>query len=116
MWFIRHLTTAFHFHLWQKKMAVFDMYMSICVHVRSRFTAPLITGFKVSKQKQKIVFGMDTLGWIPWYLARYLGQKKKKETRARVHTETDRQTDCLLHRHRYRDCSIDLATPSEYST
>ena len=71
------------------------MYMSIRLHIRSWSTAPLISGFKVSKQKQKIVFGMDTLGWVPWYLARYLGQKKKKETRARVHTETDRQTDRL---------------------
>ena len=50
-------------------MAVFDMYMSIRVHVRSWSTAPLISGFKVSKQKQKIVFGMDSLGSIPWYLA-----------------------------------------------
>jgi hypothetical protein len=47
-----------------KKMAIFDMYMSICVHVRSRFTAPLNSGCEVSKQKQKIVFGMDSLGWI----------------------------------------------------
>ena len=47
----------------KKKKAVFDMYMTICVHVRrSRFTAPLISGCEVSKQKQKIVFGMDCLG------------------------------------------------------
>jgi hypothetical protein len=47
-----------------KTMAVFDMYMSIRVHVRSWSTAPLISGFKGSKQKQKIVFGMDSLGWL----------------------------------------------------
>ena len=50
--------------LMENKMAVFDMCMSMCVHARSRFTAPLISGFKVSKQKQKIVLGMDRLGWI----------------------------------------------------
>ena len=47
-----------------KIMAVFDMYMNMCVHLRSRFTAPLNSGCEVSKQKQKIVFGMDSLGWI----------------------------------------------------
>ena len=30
----------------------------------SRFTALLNSGCEVSKQKQKIVFGMDSLGWI----------------------------------------------------
>ena len=49
-----------------KTMAVFDMCMGMCVHVRSRFAVPLISGFKVSKQ---IVFGMGSLGSIPWYLA-----------------------------------------------
>ena len=48
----------------RKKKAVFDMYMSILLHIRSWSTAPLISGFKVSKQKQEIVFGMDSLGWI----------------------------------------------------
>ena len=73
------------------KMAVFDMYMSIHLHVRSWSTAPLISGFKASKQKQKIVFGMDTLSWIPWYLAWYLGQKKKKETRALARADSQRE-------------------------
>ena len=45
---------------------VFDMYMSIRVHVRSWSTAPLISGFKVSNQ---IVFGMGSLGSIPSYRA-----------------------------------------------
>jgi len=52
-----------------KTMAVFDMYMSIRVHVRSRFAVPLISGCEIPYQKQKIVFGMDSLGSIPWYLA-----------------------------------------------
>ena len=69
VWLIKHLTTAF--HSWQKKKkAAFDMCMGMCVHVRSRFTALLNSGCEVSKQKQKIVFGMDSLGSIPRYLAR----------------------------------------------
>ena len=51
-------------------MAVFDMYMNMCVHLRSRFAVPLNSGCEVSKQKQKIVLGMDSLGWIPRHLAR----------------------------------------------
>ena len=65
-------------------MAVFDMYMSMCVHVRSRFTAPLISGFKVSKQ---IVFGMGSLGSIPWYLA------KGNQDRKGEHTERERERE-----------------------
>ena len=42
-----------------KKMAVFDLCIGMGVLVRSRFVAPLISGFEVSKQKHKIVFGMD---------------------------------------------------------
>ena len=61
-----HQTSDNRRSLMAKKMAVFDMYMSICVHVRSWSTAPLISGFKVSNQ---IVFGMGSLGSIPSYLA-----------------------------------------------
>ena len=52
-----------------KTMAVFDMCMGMCVYVRSRFAVPLISGCEIPYQKQKIVFGMDSLGSIPWYLA-----------------------------------------------
>jgi hypothetical protein len=53
-------------------MAVFDMYMSMCVHVRSRFTAPLISGFEVLEQKQKPIFRIDFFYVVAWvrYLAR----------------------------------------------
>ena len=77
VWLIKHLTTAF--HSWQKKQkAVFDMCMGMCVHVRSRFTALLNSGCEVSKQKQKIVFGMDSLGWISSW--RKSEQKKKEKS------------------------------------
>ena len=59
-----HQTSDNRLSLRAKTMAVFDMYMSIRVQVRSQFTVPLISGFKISKQKQKIIFGMDSLGWI----------------------------------------------------
>ena len=62
-----HQTSDNRRSLMAKIIAVFDMYMTICVHVRrSRFTAPLISGFKVSNQ---IVFGMGSLGSIPSYRA-----------------------------------------------
>ena len=48
-----HQTSDNRRSLMAKIMAVFDMYMTICVHVRSRFTAPLNSGCEVSKQKQK---------------------------------------------------------------
>ena len=63
------------------KMAVFDMCMSICVHVRSRFTAPSISGCEVLKQKQKIVF------WHRFSCVARENQDRKKEktsTRARA--------------------------------
>ena len=87
VWLIRHLTTAV--HLWQKTMAVFDMCMSMCVHLRSWSTAPLISGFKVSKQ---IVFGMGSLGWISSW--RKSEQKKKEnQIHARLKTGcTDRES------------------------
>ena len=70
------------------------MYMSICVcvHVRSRFTAPLNSGCEVSKQKQKIVFGMGSLGWISSW--RKSEQKKNKnQTHLRLNTGcTDRES------------------------
>ena len=55
------------------KMAVFDMCMSICVHVRSRFTAPSISGCEVLKQKQKIVF------WHRFSCVARENQDRKKE-------------------------------------
>ena len=62
-------------------MAVFDITMSMCVHVRSRFSAPLISGCEVSKQKQKSflawIFLCSSLGWMP--SQRKSGQKKKTE-------------------------------------
>ena len=64
-------------------MAFFDMYMSIRVHVRSWSTAPLISGFKVSKQ---IVFGMGSLGWISSW-------RKSGYKRENTHTERERQRD-----------------------
>mgnify|MGYP000514354174 CR=1 FL=1 len=76
-----------------KTMAVFDMYMSICVHVRSRFTAPLNSGCEVSKQKQKIVFGMDSLGWISSWRKSEQKNRKIKYTRARACRFTERETE-----------------------
>jgi hypothetical protein len=64
--------------------------MGICVHVRSRFTALLNSGFEVSKQKQKFVFGMDSLGSIP----RYLLEKIRIE-REKTHTERGRERDSV---------------------
>ena len=60
-------------------MAVFDMYMSIRVHVRSWSTAPLISGCEVSKQKQKIVFGMGSLGWVTSTPSLTPGATKERE-------------------------------------
>ena len=78
-------------------MAVFDMCMSIRVHVRSWSTAPLISGCEVSKQKQKIVFGMDSLGKIPRYLA---GEIKYTRPRACRFTERERERAAQRDRHR----------------
>ena len=97
---IRLLTTEFHFHLWQKTMAVFDIYMSVCVHVRSWFAVPLISGFKVSKQ---IVFGMDTLGWISSWRKSEQKKRKIKYTRARACRFTERDTDREVQRDRQRE-------------
>ena len=41
------------------------MYMTICVHVRSWSTAPLISGFKASKQKQSYAYFQHPLRLEP---------------------------------------------------
>ena len=76
------------------------MCMGMCVHVRSRFTALLNSGCEVSKQKQKIVFGMDSLGSIPRYryLAREIQDRKKESTERERDRETDRQTETRTER------------------
>ena len=76
-----------------KTMAVFDMCMSIRVHVRSWSTAPLISGCEVSKQKQKIVFGMDSLGKIPRYLAGENQNRKKEKSNTRALARADSQRE-----------------------
>ena len=79
-----HQTSDNRRSLMAKIMAVFDMYMAICVRVRSRFTVPLNSGCEVSKQKQKIVFGMDRLGKIPRYLAGENQNRKKEKSNTRA--------------------------------
>lgn len=64
-------------------MAVLDMCMGMCVHVHSWSTAPFISGCEVSKQKHKIVFGMDCLGKIPRYLARENTHRETQRERER---------------------------------
>ena len=89
-----------------KTMAVFDMYMSIRVHVRSWSTAPLISGFKVSKQ---IVFGMDSLGKIPRYLAGENQNRKneKSNTRALARADSQREKEREREREREREAQRD---------
>ena len=84
-------------------MAVFDMCMSIRVHVRSWSTAPLISGCEVSKQKQKIVFGMDSLGKIPRYLAGENQNRKKEKSNTRALARADSQREKERERHRETD-------------
>ena len=81
-------------------MAVFDMYMSIRVHVRSWSTAPLISGFKVSKQ---IVFGMDSLGKIPRYLAGENQNRKNEKSTTRALARAASQREKERERHRETD-------------
>ena len=101
VWLIRHLTTAV--HLWQKTTAVFDMCMSMFVHLRSWSTAPLISGFKVSKQ---IIFGMGSLGSIPSYLASEIQDRKGEFTHTHTHTHTERERE----RERDRDRTVRITS------
>ena len=70
-------------------MAVFDITMSMCVHVRSRFSAPLISGCEVSKQKQKSflawIFLCSSLGKMP--IQRKSRQKKRKHREREIGRE-----------------------------
>ena len=62
-------------------MAVFDMYMSIRVHVRSWSTAPLISGFNSQSKSRKLF-----LVWAVWvgYLARENQNRKKEKSNTRA--------------------------------
>ena len=50
VWRMKTSDNSLSLSLMAKKMDVFDMSMSICVHVRSRFTTLLNSGWEVSKQ------------------------------------------------------------------
>ena len=84
-------------------MAVFDMCMSIRVHVRSWSTVPLLSGCEVSKQKQKIVFDMDSLGKIPRYLAGENQNRKKEKSNTRALARADSQREKERERERKRE-------------
>ena len=68
-------------------MAVFDMYMSIRVHVRSWSTAPLISGFTVTlnvlKAKAENYFWYGQFG-LDKYLARENQNRKKEKSNTRA--------------------------------
>ena len=84
------------------------------MHVRSWSTVPLLSGCEVSKQKQKIVFGMDSLGKIPRYLAgENLEQKKRKikYTRPRACRFTERERE--REREKERDRETERQTERE---